>query len=266
MSKVDTSFEQFLNTDVYHNFLWIGSPPRHRFGKPSRGTRDLFRCCWGHPTHSDRDVHGRSKESEINTTSPPKRGGILPVLPDGAILFFQKMIEICILAGGHSSRMGSNKAEILLGGRPMLAHVHETAASIGCGVRVISDDIQPGCGPLGGVVTAWETSTADTLLFLSCDMPFVSVSLLTQVRDRLRPPATAVFTLSTSPGFPFHLDRRSQATVQEMVATGPRSLKELARRLDAELISLPDSRHMELCNVNTATDLEQARNFLTLSK
>ena len=87
-------------------------------------------------------------------------------------------LEVCILAGGLSSRMGRDKARLRLNGRTLLAQVRDAAQTLGCPVRVIRRDLVTRCGPLGGVFTALKTSRAEAVLFLACDMPFVSPELL----------------------------------------------------------------------------------------
>ena len=86
--------------------------------------------------------------------------------------------EISILAGGSSSRMGRNKASLRLGRRTLLGHVRACARNSGLPHRVIRRDLLPGCGPLGGVYTALATSRAQIIVFLSCDMPFISADLV----------------------------------------------------------------------------------------
>lgn len=171
-------------------------------------------------------------------------------------------MEICILTGGQSNRMGRDKARVLLGGRSLLARVRAVAESMNCPARLIRRDRVPGLGPLGGIATAWAISKADRILFLSCDMPFVTAGLLNRLREFCVPEIAAVFALSRSPGFPFILRRRSAPVVEQMLQEGARSLKELARRLDARTVAVPEIRAMELWNINTPDDLEQARRFL----
>src|SRR5258706_6638023 len=86
--------------------------------------------------------------------------------------------EVCILAGGLSRRMGTDKARLRLGSRTMLQHVQAAAKATGLPVRVISKDLIPNCGPLGGLYTALKTTKHDAILALACDMPFVTPDLL----------------------------------------------------------------------------------------
>ena len=90
-------------------------------------------------------------------------------------------VEICILAGGLSTRMGRDKANLRIGGRTLLAHIRSTAKALGLPVRVIRCDLVPRCGPLGGIYTALKTTAADAVLFLACDMPCVTETLLQTV-------------------------------------------------------------------------------------
>ena len=93
-------------------------------------------------------------------------------------------VEVFILAGGLSARMGRDKARLRLRGRTLLAWVRAAARATGWPVRVIRRDLVPRCGPLGGVWTALGRSRAERLVFLSCDMPFVTPELIRAVAQR----------------------------------------------------------------------------------
>jgi molybdopterin-guanine dinucleotide biosynthesis protein A len=89
-----------------------------------------------------------------------------------------------VLAGGASSRMGRDKAFLMFGGRRLIdiaaAAVCEAAGSVtivgppgileGSGWPVIPDR-RPGAGPLAGIETALNHTTADWNLIVACDMP-----------------------------------------------------------------------------------------------
>src|SRR5262245_51990598 len=104
-------------------------------------------------------------------------------------------LEICLLAGGLSSRMGTDKARLCLGGRPLLQHIRQTARKLNVPVRILSTDIIPRCGPLGGVYTGLIRSRTQAVLFLPCDMPFVSSELLLKVVRALPKRGLAAFVV-----------------------------------------------------------------------
>lgn len=131
-----------------------------------------------------------------------------------------------ILAGGMSQRMGRDKALLKIHGRTMLQLIRATAVAAGFGVRVIRrDNIKP-CGPLSGVLTAFSRSRAPELVFLSCDMPFVTADLL---RGLLRQRSEAVFVCSGGrAGFPFKVARGFVPTIERRVKSGSYSIQGLA--------------------------------------
>ncbi|MFM8471245.1 MAG: molybdenum cofactor guanylyltransferase [Limisphaerales bacterium] len=180
-----------------------------------------------------------------------KRGG------QSAVSGQPPAVEVVILAGGLSSRMGRDKARLQLGGRSLLAWVRAAARATGWPVRVIRRDLVPRSGPLGGVWTAFQRSRAERLVFLSCDMPLVTPRLMRGVGERK---ASAVFTQTTEgAGFPFALDRACLPLVEQALAEKRRSLQSLAQRLRAQKLKLPQRRQTELLNLNTPEDFARAR-------
>lgn len=169
-------------------------------------------------------------------------------------------LEVCILAGGLSTRLGRNKARLKLGGVTMLARVRAVAKRA-FGVRVIRKDQVRRCGPLGGVVTALRTSRADAVLFLACDMPLVSLSLLQRL-VRAGDGERAVFVVQEDRvGFPFILPVSVLAQVEEQISAGEFSLHALARRLRARRMKV-SVRRRELFNVNSPMDAARAEQLL----
>jgi molybdenum cofactor guanylyltransferase len=95
-----------------------------------------------------------------------------------------------LLAGGRSSRMGRDKALLTLGGESFVKIGLEKLKTV-CDVvgiaggtselarfgQVVQDN-RPGCGPLGGIVSALEQSLFEWNLFLPVDAPFVPVACL----------------------------------------------------------------------------------------
>jgi len=95
-----------------------------------------------------------------------------------------------VLAGGRSSRMGQDKALLRLGGEPLVQRAVRKLSEICAEVAIaggtedlarfgrVIPDKSPGCGPLGGIVSALEQSSFEWNLFLSVDAPFVPASAL----------------------------------------------------------------------------------------
>ena len=95
-----------------------------------------------------------------------------------------------ILAGGKSTRMGADKAFVMLDGRTLLDRALELARSVTSDVRIVGDpekfaafapvveDVYRGCGPLGGIHAALRSSQAELNAMLAVDLPFLSPALL----------------------------------------------------------------------------------------
>lgn len=93
-----------------------------------------------------------------------------------------------VLAGGSSSRMGANKAELLYQGMPLVQWQLEKLRSIGLpevlvsgyGEGMIPDDI-PGKGPLGGLYSALRRASGQQCLVLPVDVPLIDGATLEQL-------------------------------------------------------------------------------------
>ncbi|OMF92367.1 molybdenum cofactor guanylyltransferase [Paenibacillus sp. FSL R7-0273] len=99
-----------------------------------------------------------------------------------------------ILTGGASRRMGTDKALLELGGRPVIARLAGELSQLAeCTViasgprqrREYSSlgllqvtDVYPGCGPLAGLHAALSHTQHDWNLVAACDLPFASAEFL----------------------------------------------------------------------------------------
>src|ERR1700689_5852825 len=118
-------------------------------------------------------------------------------------------VSAFILAGGKSTRMGADKAFVMLGGRntdgsTLLARALEVVRSVTSEVRIVGDaskfasfapvveDIFRDCGPLGGIHAALRASPVELNLMLAVDTPFVSSSFLQYLIRQARRELAAV--------------------------------------------------------------------------
>jgi molybdopterin-guanine dinucleotide biosynthesis protein A len=99
-----------------------------------------------------------------------------------------------ILAGGKSSRMGTEKGLQELCGNPLISYsiqvlselcstiIISTSSDVyqSFGYQTMADEI-PGIGPMGGLYSALKQSKTEKNLVLSCDLPFVSGKLLSYI-------------------------------------------------------------------------------------
>jgi molybdopterin-guanine dinucleotide biosynthesis protein A len=99
-------------------------------------------------------------------------------------------VAMFILAGGKSTRMGTDKAFITLDGQTLLARALAVARLVTADVRIVGDaakfeafapvveDVFRECGPLGGIHAGLRASATELNLMLAVDLPFVSRALM----------------------------------------------------------------------------------------
>jgi molybdenum cofactor guanylyltransferase len=93
-----------------------------------------------------------------------------------------------ILAGGASSRMGTDKSRLTLDGESFIERIAGTLSKVTSKVILVGQDrqdlglesiadIYPKWGALGGVQTALSACRAEWALVVACDLPFVTPEL-----------------------------------------------------------------------------------------
>ncbi len=176
-----------------------------------------------------------------------------------------------VLCGGRSSRMGSDKALLKIDGVPMVVRVATALTQAGCrpvtaiggdrahleslGVSVI-DDAWPGEGPVGGVFTALSTAgTADAVVVVACDMPYLSAATVRSMIDALAasPGAEAAVAASERSQPLCAVWRRSAcSSLLDALERGERRLHAVL----SELVTVSVEVNLQdLTNVNTPDDL-----------
>ena len=118
-----------------------------------------------------------------------------------------------ILAGGKSSRMGTDKAFVELEGHTLMARALDIARSVTPNVSIVGDprkfaayaavveDIFPHCGPLGGIHAALRATSTDLNVILAVDVPFVSAALLEYLLERARRSPAVITVAQTAGGY-----------------------------------------------------------------
>jgi len=149
-----------------------------------------------------------------------------------------------LLAGGRSTRMGRDKATLLIDGQPLwqrqlatLRALHPAELFISgrrdgpyaaAGVEIIEDAI-PDLGPLGGIAAALHHAESPLVLVLAIDLPAMTAEFLGTLLQDARPtvprrnnnfePLAAIYPKSAHP------------IAEELLREDDRSLQRFVRRL-----------------------------------
>lgn len=103
-------------------------------------------------------------------------------------MLMKKPAAMLLLMGGKSSRMGQDKAQLLLGGQPFWKKIAQELSACGrlylsvsqtCDEKALEGypiirDVVPDCGVMGGLYSAFQAIEEDLLFACACDMPFVN--------------------------------------------------------------------------------------------
>ncbi len=172
-------------------------------------------------------------------------------------------LRAVILAGGQSRRMGRDKSFLTLGGKTLLTWIEETVSALGLPVSVLREDLEPGLGPLGGIQTAFSENCDESILFLSCDMPFLSVEVLTRLIEAAgKPYRNAHCEVSGRGGFPVLLNPYSLPILSRRLRAGYRSVNGLMRALHSVKIVIESSDEWQFLNLNTPADYTLAEGYV----
>ena len=192
-------------------------------------------------------------------------------------------LAIAVLAGGQSTRMGSDKSFALLNGRPLIEHTIDKLETLRrtyptAPILIISNnvavysylglpvltDVLPHRASLSGLYSALWHSPAQFTLCVACDMPFLNPALLEyliqaaegweaaipRIGDHLET-LHAVYSKSCLNPIRGALDRRELKITKAVTSLQTNYIDVPAlRRLDPELHSFR--------NINTHDDLARA--------
>ena len=182
---------------------------------------------------------------------------------------------IAILAGGASRRMGSDKAELVLGTRTFLARTVAAARAANLDVFVVgrashSDagrvdrwiaDESPGAGPMAALASALRAACRD-LLVVACDMPLVeaaALAWLTQATSASSADAVVVVSGKRIQPLFGHYSMTCLPVIDALREKGEQSMRALIEAVRCERIVAPGWVGNQLVNINTQAELDALR-------
>ncbi len=181
-------------------------------------------------------------------------------------------VSAILLAGGKSSRMGTDKGALPFDGRPMLEHQIAKLKGLGVGEIIVSGrsadtsgtrcvmDEYTGRGPLGGLHACLSAARFPDCLILSVDMPLVPEETLRVLLSAhfAGEQSITLLTLGDRPEPLPAVCRRELAPVAaRLLETGDGSLRSLLREAPFRLLPYRGAREL-LMNCNTPEEYRRA--------
>jgi molybdopterin-guanine dinucleotide biosynthesis protein A len=172
-------------------------------------------------------------------------------------------IEAFILAGGASSRMGTDKSQLLLEDQTFVERIAATLLTVTKSIRLVGGrensklrtvpDVYPQWGALGGLHAALVACRSDWAIVVACDLPFVTSELFRSLAD-LRGDHEAIVPMQPD-GRPQPLAALYRADPCARRAT---ELIEKGRRRPLDLLESVNTLWVEFAEI---ANLDQAERF-----
>lgn len=184
--------------------------------------------------------------------------------------------EAFILTGGRSSRMGTDKSQLLIEGQTFTARIAETLASLTDSVRVVGGeadstlpsvrDVYPEWGALGGLHAALSACQREWAIVVACDLPFVTAELFSFLAEKRMGHEAVVPIQDDGRPQPLAALYRVDPCLQrasELIEAGRRRPLDLLEAVKTCRISFAELRNLDqaqrfFVNINTPADYYEA--------
>lgn len=183
-------------------------------------------------------------------------------------------LPVYILAGGKSSRFGSNKARATVDGVPLIMQVKSSLEFVASNIAVVAEadgayedlglktigDLKPGLGPLGGLQTAMSDMTREGWFLLSqCDRMGIRPEWIRRLLDGCRVAGegcrAVVFRGKYYQPIPGLYHSSLQPAVDDLIAGGELRLNLLLDPAFTHALELPENWASSK-DINTKNDLK----------
>jgi len=191
-----------------------------------------------------------------------------------------------ILAGGKSSRMGSNKALLPYRGGRFVEAIHRQLANIFAEVLMVTNnpeqyeflpcrkvpDLHAGMGVLAGIHSGLYHSSSPAIFVVACDMPYLVDELIRHLAGRADAGGVLI---PESPGGlePLHAvyGKGCLAAIEATLLSGQRKIVSFfdranVSRMNQEQVALFDPVFESFININTPSDYFELRDGERLSQ
>lgn len=180
-----------------------------------------------------------------------------------------KVIGI-VLAGGKSSRFGSDKAISMFQGKTMLKHSVDLMKQFSDRVLISGDkeeyniygypcvpDIYKGIGPMGGICSCLKESDAPLNIIVTCDMPLVTSDMIARLVESHEFGKATVFEDYDGYIYPFPVifEKGHLSALEQQINAGNCDLKSALKACGTTKILLKKEEVGCMANVNSKDEL-----------
>jgi molybdopterin-guanine dinucleotide biosynthesis protein A len=176
-----------------------------------------------------------------------------------------------ILAGGKSSRIGSDKWKLTINGQTMLEHICKQLFSTFSQVIISTAEIEKysfsgfevvidktrGQGPLMGIASALEASSNEINFVVACDIPYIEMNCVRRMLTEARGADIVIPITGNKKLEPLFAVYRKSAldAINQTLREGKRKISEVFEKCDVKYIDLGKADW--LININTLAEFEE---------
>ena len=184
----------------------------------------------------------------------------------------ERNITGIILAGGKSSRMGTDKGFVIYKNKAFIQHIIEAINPLVDDIIIVSNnpdydvfrlnrinDLIENAGPLAGVYTGLHFTTTENNLVVSCDVPLINSETLSLLIDEIDEESDVVQLESQGKTMPLIATYKKQCatTFYSLLNEGERRLRVALNQLKVKTIPLDKDHEKFTKNINTPNNLKE---------
>ena len=192
----------------------------------------------------------------------------------------KKHITGIILAGGKSSRIGSDKGFLVLNDKPFIQHIIEAMKPLVNTIIIVSDnldydlfdlkrvnDLIKNAGPLAGIYTGLYHSNTQYNLVLSCDVPLINTKTLKQLTTQTDMAADVIQLESNGKTMPLIAlyKKHCETKFFKLLEQGERRLRVAVKECKVKTLVLSTELEKYTANINTQHHLRDLSGFENLT-
>lgn len=186
----------------------------------------------------------------------------------------KKKITGIVLAGGKSSRMGSDKGMVQLHEKKFIEHILAAILPNVNDIIIIAnnknytdlgykvyEDLIKDCGPLGGIYTGLVNSQTENNIIVSCDIPFINSDLIRHIIENIGKAeiAVPVYKGNTEPLCAVYT-KRTTTEIYNLIMGGELKIRNVLRHFITKEIHITKRLKFYndklLVNINTPEELK----------
>lgn len=180
-----------------------------------------------------------------------------------------------ILAGGKSSRMGTDKGMLVLKEKRFIQHIIDAMKPLVNNIIIVSDnanhdvfevkrieDAIKDAGPLAGLYSGLQYSKTDYNLVVSCDVPLITSTVLKKLIENHEEDYDVIQLESKEKTMPLTAlySKTCEQTIKNLLDKGERRMRFAVSRLKTKTIKLNDNLSSATTNINTKEQFDAITN------